>query len=77
MAVDCNRIESLVMKMQGAFLDSPSLSLTRAEAQRRFAVDATTCEAVLAALVTSGVLTITAQGRYVRFYPRLVRGAAA
>ena len=77
MAVDCVRIQSLVVRMQQAFLDSPALSLTLPQAQRRFAVDATTCEAVLGALVSSGVLMTTAHGHYVRFYPRLAHGAAA
>ena len=77
MAVDCSRIQSLVVSMQQAFLDAPALRLTRAQAARRFAVDGATCEAVLGALVSAGVLTTTSQGQYVRFYPRLTQKAAA
>jgi hypothetical protein len=77
MALDCGRLQSLVMKMQQAFLDTTALTLTLSQAERRFAVDAVTCEAVLGALVSSGVLTITATGQYVRFFPRVARGAAA
>ena len=77
MAVDRGRIQHLVMSMQQAFLDAPWLGLTLPQAQRQFDVDALTCKAVLDALVTSGVLMTTAQGRYVRFYPRLAHVAAA
>jgi hypothetical protein len=65
-----NRLEELVMLMQGAFLDNSALHLTVHDAQRRFAVDDTTCQAVLGALVGAGVLTTTADGRYARFFPR-------
>ena len=77
MAVDCGRIRSLVLDMQQAFLDAPALSLTLPQAQRRFGVDVATCQAILGALVSSGVLTTTARGQYVRFYPRLMHRAAA
>lgn len=77
MAIDCGRIQRLVMRVQQAFLDAPALTLTLSQAERRFAVDATTCEAVLGALVGSGVLTTTPAGQYVRFFPRLAHGVAA
>src|SRR4029077_158445 len=51
------QIGTLVLRMQGAFLDSPGLTLTVREAEQRFGVDEMTCQAVLGALVDAGVLT--------------------
>jgi len=70
MAPTCNQIQTLVTRVQDAFLDVPALHLTLPRAQRRFDADATTCEAVLGALVESGVLTTTPDGEYVRYFPR-------
>jgi hypothetical protein len=77
MSADRRRIEDLVVMMQDAFLDTPTLSLTRSQAQRRFALDAVTCQALLCVLVDTGVLTLTPPGRYARHYPRAARSAAA
>jgi hypothetical protein len=63
-------IEDVLVRIQGAFLDNPALSLTVAQAQRRFRADAAACEAILAALLDAGVLAKTPEGAYVRFYPR-------
>ena len=68
-------IGELVLRMEGEFLETPALKLTLATAQRRFGVDATTCEAVLHALVEAEVLCKTDDGAYVRFFPRLVIGS--
>jgi hypothetical protein len=51
-----SRIESLVVQIQSAFLDNPTLSLALPAAQRRFGVDAVTCAGVLDALVDAQVL---------------------
>jgi hypothetical protein len=56
--------------MQNEFLDTPTLDLTLAEAERRFGADDVTCAAVLGALVDAGVLARTPGGTYVRFVPR-------
>lgn len=69
MTLTRDRIESLVMTMQAAFLDEPTLGLTLQDARRRFAVDDGTCRAVLGALVDACVLENTPSGRYVRFFP--------
>ena len=45
------------------------------DAAQRFGTDRETCEAVLGALVNSGVLARTDDGGYVRFFPRLSRAA--
>ena len=77
MTASCGRIGALVMRMQGHYLETPGLTLTVRDAQRRFAVDETTCEAVLAVLVDAGVLTRTPEGAYARRFPRLVLPARA
>ena len=63
------RIEDVLMRIEGAFLDSPGLRLTVAEAQRRFGIDEITCEAVLDALVDSAVLFKTSDRVYGRLFP--------
>jgi hypothetical protein len=70
MSVSCGRIAALVTKIQGAFLDTPKLTLTLSQAQERFGTDEITSEAVLSALVDAKVLARTADGAYVRFFPR-------
>ncbi len=59
-------IESLVMRVQSAFLENPMFSLTLAAAQRRFGVDEAICAGVLGALVDARVLS-ERQGIYRRF----------
>ena len=66
------RIEDLVMRIEGEFLDAPELKLTVPEAQRRFGVDEITCEAVLDALVDAAVLFKTRDRVYGRLFPRIV-----
>jgi hypothetical protein len=70
------RIESLVMRLQTAFLQNPMLSLTQSAAQRRFRVDQVTCAGVLGALVDARVLT-QRDGAYRRYFPRLAGRRAA
>jgi hypothetical protein len=70
------RVERLVMQIQNAFLENPTLSLTLPAAQRRFGVDEVTCAGVLSALVDARVLT-RREGVYQRNVPRpAVRPAA-
>jgi hypothetical protein len=70
------RVERLVMQIQNAFLENPTLSLTLPAAQRRFGVDEVTCADVLSALVDARVLT-EREGVYQRNVPRpAVRPAA-
>jgi hypothetical protein len=66
------RIEDLVMRIEGEFLDTPGLMLTVADAQRRFGLDEITCEAVLDALVDSAVLFKTRDRVYGRLLPHVV-----
>jgi hypothetical protein len=75
MTFDSRQVMALVLRMQGDFLESPALRLTIDQAERRFGVGRVVCEAVLDALVDSGVLARADDGRYVRFYPRLAHAA--
>jgi hypothetical protein len=65
-----SQIETLVMQMQSAFLDDPTLALTLGAARRRFGVDEITCAGVLDALVDARVLTRRA-GVYRRSFPAM------
>ena len=60
------------MRIEGAFLESPGLRLTVTEAERRFAADEITCQAVLDALVDSAVLFRTRDRLYGRLFPHVV-----
>ena len=68
-------LEALVMRMQDDFLKSASLKMTLPEAEERFGVDRVTCEAILAALVESHVLTLSREATYQRFFPGVARAA--
>lgn len=69
----------LVLRIQGDFLDDPRLRLTVAEAERRYGLNASACEAVLTALTDAAVLARTPENRFVRFFPRqsVLSGKAA
>jgi hypothetical protein len=70
-------MEDFVMRVQGAFLDAPRLALSARDAPRRFGIDATICDAVLAFLVEAHVLTKTQDGVYIRHVPRTATRYAA
>jgi hypothetical protein len=57
------------MRVEGEFLETPGLRLTIPEAQRRFAIDEITCEALLDALVDASVLFRTRDLVYGRLFP--------
>jgi hypothetical protein len=65
------QIEELLMRIEGAFLESPGLRLTVTEAERRFSADEITCQAVLDALVDSAVLFKTRDRVYGRLFPHV------
>ena len=71
MTASCDSIGSLVLRMQGDFLETPGLTLTLRDAQQRFGADEITCEALLTAMVDAAVLTKTHEGVYARFFTRL------
>jgi hypothetical protein len=49
-------VGELVSRIQEAFLDTPGLALTTADAEARFALDASTCAELLDFLAEAGVL---------------------
>jgi hypothetical protein len=70
------RIETLVVRVQSAFLNNPMLSLTLPAARRRFSVDEVTCAGVLGALLDARVLT-NDEGAYRRDFTRTAERPAA
>ena len=70
------QVESLIMRIQNAFLEYPTLSLTLPTAERWFGADEVTCAAVLDTLVEAQVLT-RREGGYVRYFPPLAGRWAA
>jgi hypothetical protein len=72
MTASRDQLENLVVRMQQDFLENPRLTLTLADALKRFGAEEATCEAVLGALVDATVLARTPEGVYVRYFPRLV-----
>ena len=75
MITNGSRVETLVTRIQGEFLDRSALHLTIPQAARRFAIDRVSCEAVLDALVDARVLARSADGAYTRFFPPLAHAA--
>jgi hypothetical protein len=71
-----DRIEDLVLRIQAAFLDNPTLMLTLPAAEKRFGIDDVICASVLDALVDARVLTAR-KGAYRRYVPRLAARRAA
>ena len=63
-------IGTLVVRMQGAFLDLPGLTLTAREAGQRFDVDEAISQAILGVLADAGVLNRTKHGVYSRYFPQ-------
>ena len=75
MTTTASRVETLVMRIQGDFLATPTLSLTAAQAERRFGLDRLSCQAVLDALADASVLRRSTDGRYTRFFSRFADAA--
>ena len=65
--------EELVLRVRGEYHEMPGLRLTFAQACRLWALDAATCNAVLARLIRDQVLHLTSQGHYMALpTPRMV-----
>jgi hypothetical protein len=60
------RIEQMLQRIQGEFVEMPGLRLTPAQAQRLWGLDPNVCDAVLGALVDAKFLTKTRDGSFVR-----------
>jgi hypothetical protein len=69
-------VSSLITRIQNHFLNGANVTLSIAEAQRRFGVDRATCEAILDFLADATVLVRTPDGRFSRLLPRAARHAA-
>jgi len=60
------RVEDVLQRIQGEYLEMPGLRLTTAQAQRLWGLDREVCETLLAALVDTRFLCRTRDGAYVR-----------
>jgi hypothetical protein len=59
--------EDVLRRVQGEFLEMPGLRLTEAQARRLWGLDATSCDALLGALVDAQFLFRTRDGAFMRF----------
>jgi hypothetical protein len=66
-----NRICSLVMEIQEAFLNTPDLTMSTSDVVRRFGADRMTSEAILCALVDARVLAPAGDDRYESAFPQM------
>jgi len=60
------RIDQVLQRIQGEFVEMPGLSLTNGQARRLWGLDSEVCEALLGALVDAQFLARTREGAYVR-----------
>ncbi len=60
------RVQEMLRRIQGEYMEMPGLRLTAGQAQRLWGIGATECEALIGALVEAGVLARTADGAFVR-----------
>jgi len=72
------RIDDVLRRIQGEFLEMPGLRLTTSQAQRLWGLDREVCETVLQLLVSEKFLQQTRDGAFVRLEgARATRLAAA
>jgi hypothetical protein len=57
--------------VRGEYLEMPGLRLTRQQARRLWALDAETCDDLLATLEGSGFLRCTREGEYTLAFPNV------
>jgi Fic family protein len=60
------RIDEVLQRIQGEFVEMPGLRLTAAQAQRLWGLERDTCDALLGALVDAKFLSQTRDGAFVR-----------
>ena len=60
------RIDEVVQRIQGEFIEMPGLRLTAPQAQRLWGLDRDVCDALLGALVDAKFLSQTRDGAFVR-----------
>jgi hypothetical protein len=60
------RMDDVLQRIQGEFVEMPGLRLTTAQAQRLWGLDRDVCDALLGALVDAKFLSQTRDGAFVR-----------
>jgi hypothetical protein len=60
------RIDDVLQRIQGEFLEMPGLRLTAAQAQRLWGLERDVCDALLGALIDARFLAQTRDGAFVR-----------
>jgi hypothetical protein len=60
------RIDEVLQRIQGEFIEMPGLRLTAAQAQRLWGLERDVCDALLGALVDAKFLSQTRDGSFVR-----------
>ncbi|HTI51794.1 MAG TPA: hypothetical protein VL475_12605 [Planctomycetaceae bacterium] len=60
------RIDEVLQRIQGEYLEMPGLRLTAAQAQRLWGLERDVCNALLAALVDAKFLAQTRDGAFIR-----------
>jgi hypothetical protein len=60
------RIDEVLQRIQGEFVEMPGLRLTGAQAQRLWGLERDVCDALLGALVDAKFLSQTRDGAFVR-----------
>jgi len=66
MAAHQERLEDVLRRVQGEFIEMPGLRLTPAQAQRLWGLDRAACDTLLGALVDAKFLLRTRDGAFVR-----------
>jgi hypothetical protein len=64
--VEPMRIDEVLQRIQGEFVEMPGLRLTAAQAQRLWGLERDVCDALLGALVDAKFLSQTRDGAFVR-----------
>lgn len=60
------RIDDVLQRIQGEYVEMPGLRLTAAQAQRLWGLDRDVCSALLGALVDARFLSQTRDGSFIR-----------
>ena len=60
------RIDDVLQRIQGEYVEMPGLRLTAAQAQRLWGLDRSVCEQLLNALVNANFLSQTRDGSFVK-----------
>ena len=60
------RIDDVLQRIQGEYVEMPGLRLTPAQAQRLWGLDRATCDELLNALVNRRFLSQTRDGSFIR-----------